>query len=422
MKIQPLADFSFVPHLRPGDRIFAGQATAEPRGLLRRLLEEARAGLLPQVHLFVGPIYSDTFAQGLPESIQLESYGAMGRLSPLARAGRISVFPGHLSALGREIEAGRFRADVALLQLRPARAEPGWNLGLARDLIFQAAGQARCILGEHQPMMPACLGGEFPADLPLAALAQAEAGPVELPVPPPDATERAIAARIAGLVPDGAVLQLGIGTIPNSICAALSGHRDLGLHSGVVGDGLVDLVESGALTNARKERDRGVSIAGIAMGTRRLSAHVDGNPAFRLAGPEVTHDLATIASLSRVHAINSALEVDLTGQIGAEAVGGRYLGGVGGLVDFQRAAQASAGGRAIIALPAVTAGGESRVVARVGTVTCARSDADIFVTEHGVADLRGQPFEARARRMIAIAAPQHREALDRAWHAMRGLG
>ncbi|MDA3889085.1 MAG: hypothetical protein PF443_09870, partial [Allgaiera sp.] len=119
MKIQPLADFSFVPHLRPGDRIFAGQATAEPRGLLRRLLEEARAGLLPQVHLFVGPIYSDTFAQGLPESIQLESYGAMGRLSPLARAGRISVFPGNLSALGREIEAGRLRADVALLQLRP---------------------------------------------------------------------------------------------------------------------------------------------------------------------------------------------------------------------------------------------------------------------------------------------------------------
>jgi len=228
-------------------------------------------------------------------------------------------------------------------------------------------------------------------------------------------TDRLVAAQVAALVPDGAVIQTGVGAIPAAVMAALAGHRDLGYHSGSAPDGLADLVEAGVITNARKERDRGVSVTGILLGSQRLMRWADRNPLLRMAGPEESHAVRVIAGLSRFHAINSALEVDLTGQIGAEVAGGRHLGAVGGQVDFARAARWSEGGRSIVALPSVTPRGESRIVPRAGIVTCARSDADTVVTEHGAAELRGCDLDERARRMIAIAAPDHREALARAW-------
>lgn len=421
--MQPVAadNFSFVPFLRPGDRVVIGQGTAEPHTLLRRLLEQARAGLLPDISLFVGPTYSDSFAGGVPDCVTVESYGSIGATSKLARAGRLDIYPTHISAIDRDFDTGRIRADVVLLALRPALEGAGWNLGLGRDLGLTATRRARCVIGEFQPQMPACYGGDV-GDLPLAALVAAQGPPVELPMPQADDTARSIARLIAGLVPDGAVLQMGVGTIPNTICDLLKGHRDLGLHSGAVGDGIVDLAESGALNNARKERDTGVSVAGLLLGTRRLYDFVHRNPAFRLAGHDETHGQDVIASLSRFTAINSALEVDLTGQIGSETVGARYLGAVGGQVDYTRAAQMSPGGRAIIALPSVTAKGLSRIVTQVGTVTCPRSDADTIVTEYGIAELRGQPISQRVRRMIAIAAPQHREALEKAWRDTQGRG
>lgn len=415
-------DFSFVPFLRPGDRIVLGQGTAEPRTLLRRLIEEARAGLLPEVVLFVGPIYSDSFDGDLPDTLRIESYGGIGAASELARAGRLDLYPTHISCLDRDIRDGRLRADVVLLSLRPALSGKGLSLGLARDYTLSAARRARVVIGELQPEMPACHGGDLAETLPIEALVRAETGQLELLTPPGDEAARAIARRIADLVPDGAALQMGVGTIPALVCEMLIAHRDLGLHSGAVVDGIVDLAESGALTNARKEHDRGVSLGGILLGTRRLYDFANANPAFRLADHVETHGLGAIAGLSRFHAINSALEVDLTGQIGSETVGGRYMGAIGGQVDYQRAAQLSEGGRGIIALPAATRKGQSRIVTRVDTVTCTRADADTIVTEHGVAELRGQPVLERVRRMIAIAAPEHRESLAREWYVMKGGG
>lgn len=414
-------DYSFASVLRPGDRIVVGQGTAEPRTLLRRLIEEARAGLLPEVVLFVGPVYSDSFAGDLPECLRIESYGGIGGASALARAGRLDLYPTHVSCIDRDFRDGRLRADVALLSLRPALSGKGLSLGIARDYTLSAARRSRAVIGELQPEMPACFGGDLTEDLPIEALVRAETGLLELSTPPGDDCARAIARRIADLVPDGAVLQLGVGTIPALVCGMLTGHRDLGVHSGALVDGIVDLADSGALTNARKEHDRGVGVGGILLGTRRLYDFANANPAFRLAGQDETHSLDAIAGLSRFHAINSALEVDLTGQIGAETVGGRYLGAIGGQVDFVRAAQMSKGGRAIIALPATTRKGQSRIVTRVDTVTCTRADADTIVTEHGVAELRGQPISERVRRMIAIAAPECREALARDWYAAQGV-
>lgn len=409
-------DFSFARHIRAGDRVMVGQATAEPATLLRRLLEEARAGGLPAFRLFLGPVYSDALEGGVPDSVTVESYGAIGRTARLARAGRLEVFPLHISELQRAVVSGALPVDVVLMPLRPALSGAGWNLGNARDYVHDAARRARVVLGELQPRQPRTCGGDVD-DITVAALVRAEAPPVEVIAPAPDAIARRIAARVAALAPDGAVLQTGVGTIPAAVCAALGDHRDIGCHSGAVTDGIVDLAERGVLTNARKERDPGVSVGGVLLGSRRLFDFADRNPVFRLAGHGETHALRALAGLSNMFAVNSALEVDLTGQVGAEVADGRYVGAVGGQVDFVRGAMASPGGRSVIALPSVTARGDSRIVLRTGIVTCGRADADTIVTEHGVAELRGRSLTDRARRMIAIAAPEHREALERGWHA-----
>jgi acetyl-CoA hydrolase len=192
----------------------------------------------------------------------------------------------------------------------------------------------------------------------------------------------------------------------------------------MAGDGLVDLAESGALTNARKEIDRGVSVTGLLFGTGRLFGFAHRNPALAMRGSEYTHGAATLARLSRLVTINSALEVDLTGQVNAEQSGEAYLGGTGGQVDYVRAGARSRGGRAIIALASTARGGAiSRIrPALSGPVTTARSEVDVIVTEHGAAELKGRTLAERAARMAAIADPRFRDELDRATHAIARRG
>ncbi|MDK2758728.1 MAG: acetyl-CoA hydrolase, partial [Blastomonas fulva] len=199
---------------------------------------------------------------------------------------------------------------------------------------------------------------------------------------------------------------------------------DLGVHSGMLGDGLVDLADAGVLTNARKEIDRGVSINGALIGTRRLYDFAHRNPSVRMTRTAYTHDSTVLAQLSRLVTVNSAMEVDLTGQVNAEQSGDMYLGGTGGQLDFVRAGVRSPGGHSIIALPATARGGTiSKIVAALsGPVTTARSEVDIIVTEFGAAQLRGQPLAERARRMVAIAHPDFREALARAAHGIEQRG
>lgn len=403
--------------IREGDRVLVGQGTAEPLTLTRSFMRQAER--LPSCNLFIGPTYSDTFSDTAPAHIAFESYGAIGAAAKLARAGRLAILPEHFSALAEEMGGPKLPVDCLLIQIRPALTGGGYNLGVARDFVIDAARHARAVVAELNPALPACHGGDIDVDLPFTALVEAEFPPLEIPPPTFGDTDRRIATNVAGLIPDGAVLQAGVGSIPAAVLQALTSHKDLGFHSGAASDGLVDLAQAGALTNACKEIDAHVSIAGILLGSRRLYEFAHRNPQLRLAGPAETHSLTRIARLSRFHAINSALEVDLTGQVGAEVAGTRHVGAVGGQVDFVRAARHSPGGRAVIALPATTRDGASRIVPQVGTVTCARSDADTIVTEFGVAELRGQSLDERAQRMIAIAAPQWREPLARAWHENR---
>lgn len=413
----PAHDLPLQTVLTEGARVLIGQGTAEPLTLTRALLRQAET--LPPFRFFVGPIYSDTFEGELPPDLEFESYGAIGRTARLARAGRLRIYPEHFSELSRAFRTGRLKVDVVLLQLRPSLDGRGYNLGLARDFVIDAARRARHVIAEINPWLPACHGGEVGPELEIAHVMEGEHPPVEMPPSRYGGTEQRIASRVAEIIPDGAVLQVGVGAVPAAVLRALSGHRDLGFHSGAATDELVELAESGALTNARKELDAGVSVAGILLGSRKLYEFAHRNPHLRLVGPQETHSPDRMARLSRFHAINSAIEVDLTGQVNAETAGGLHLGAVGGQVDFVRGARLSEGGRAIIALPSTTREGKSRIVPSVPTVTCARSDVDVIVTEHGVAELAGQDLDERARRMIAIAAPEWREPLERAWFDKR---
>jgi acyl-CoA hydrolase len=210
------------------------------------------------------------------------------------------------------------------------------------------------------------------------------------------------------------VLQLGIGSVPGAVASGLARRRDLAVHGGVVGDWIVDLMESGVVTNVHKPIDAGVTTTGAVFGSRRLYDYVDDNPGIRLRPISYTHDPQVLIQLERLVAVNGAVEVDLTGQVNAETLRGVHIGAVAGQVDFVRAAMVSPGGRSIIALRSAARGGEvTRIVSRLadGVVTTPRSDADVVITEHGVAHLRGVPLPERARRLIAIADPAVRDAL-----------
>jgi 4-hydroxybutyrate CoA-transferase len=217
------------------------------------------------------------------------------------------------------------------------------------------------------------------------------------------------------LVPDGATLQLGIGAVPAAVAAALGGKRDLGIHCEMFTDAIVDLVERGVVTGRRKERDAGKVVAAFAIGSRRLYDFLRDNPLVSMRSVDYTNDPGVIRQFRRMVAINSAIEIDLTGQVCADSVGDRILSGVGGQVDFLRGAAMAEQGRAIIALPSTALGGKaSRIVPRLragaGVVT-ARAHVHTVVTEHGIAELHGRSLGERARALVAIADPRHRDEL-----------
>ena len=208
---------------------------------------------------------------------------------------------------------------------------------------------------------------------------------------------------------------MGVGGLPVAVCRALEGHRDLGVHSGVISDVIVDLVEKGVVTNARKGIDVGRTVTGGLFGSRRLMDFADGNAALEMRSSEYTHNQQVLAHVQNLYAINSGIEVDLTGNVNSEVAAGRYLGAIGGQLDFVRGSFASPGGRSIIALSSTTPDGRhSRIVASLAgrPVTTPRGDADIVVTEYGVADLRGRSFSERAERLRAIAHPGFRDSLQ----------
>lgn len=304
----------------------------------------------------------------------------------------------------------RQRPGAALFMCSPPDDQGRCSFGTETAFLAAMWREIPLRIAHINPLMPRTPGdpgipldaltGWFEAEQPLRTMAGG----------PADAASLAIAAHIAPLVPDGATVQTGLGKIPDAVLRALTGHRDLRLHSGLIGDGALELVRSGAMAAGRS------ALAGVAIGSPALYAGLD-HPHFDFRPVTVTHDPATLAATDRLVTINSAMEVDLYGQVHAEASNRGFQSGPGGAGDYARAARLSHGGLRIIALPAM-AGGASRIVGAGcghGPVSLSRFDVDVIVTEHGVADLRDLTHHARAQALIAIAAPEAREDLARQW-------
>jgi acetyl-CoA hydrolase len=411
----PIDQFDFNEIIRPGDTIGWPQAIGEPLGLTGRLV--AQRDTLPHPRLFFGMGSSRTLVPEMAESFTFTALNGAGtnrRISSLCE-----IIPAHVSAIPRLLRTCALPLDVVLIRAR--RLPDGrFTTGPISDFTQAMVAAARVVIAELDERLP--ITGQdavLPADN-IHHLVAAGPDEVLMPDPEPSEIETAVAAHVADMIPNGATVQLGVGTLPVAVARALVHHRDLGIHSGVISDSFVTLMNSGAISNARKGIDAGLSVTGGLFGTRVLLDHASGNPAIAMRNSEHTHSQAVMAQLHAMHSINSALEIDLTGQVNAEAIGGRYLGAVGGQPDFVRGAQLSPGGRSIIALPSTTPDGRhSRIVASLGgPVTTARSDVDVVITEYGVADLRACFFTERARRLIAIAHPDFREDLRR--QARRG--
>src|SRR4051794_9075528 len=379
------------PWVRPGDGVVWGQACAEPVVLVDALLASAPA----EVSVFAGLSWREL---AIPDGMRVVSYGALGKLGRLPE---LEVVPCHYSALPRLFAERRLPGDVVLVQVSPPDGRGRCSLGVGVDYLADAVAHARTVIAEVNEHCPATVGEWIAWDR-LDAVVHTARPLLEAPAAQPRDTDRRIAEHVAGIVQDGDTIQLGVGALPEAILAALAGHRDLGVHSGMVSDGILDLIEVGAVTNAHKTRGRGVTITGAALGSGRLFTALDGREDIVFKPASFTHAPGILAGAGRLAAINSAVEIDLTGQVNAEAAGARRIGAIGGQVDFLRAAA-----KPIVALPA------QRIVERLsGPVSTARSDIDWVVTEHGARSLAGLTDERRRAALLELAGIDRAAELD----------
>ena len=368
--------------LAPGDGLVIGEACAEPTVLVDALVAQADA--VSAVTAFVGLTWRETLSTA---TLPLVSYGALGMLT---RARELTIVPCHFSALPELFCARALPGDVVMIQVAPPDRFGRCSYGAGAEYFADAVAHARLVIAEVNDHCPASQGAYL--DWERIDVAVMTSRPlVEAPRVQPGEIERQIAANVAPLIRDGDTIQLGVGAIPEAVMEALGGHRRLGVHSGMITDGVLDLIEAGVVTGEAKPSDARLCVAGAALGSRRLFDALEQRDEIRIAPTSYTHAAATLARVGRLCAINSALEVDVEGQANSESIGGRALGAVGGQVDFLRAAAAS-GGAAILALPA------KRIVERLsGPVSVSRADVDWVVTEHGARSLRGlSPARRRA--------------------------
>jgi acyl-CoA hydrolase len=398
--------------IRAGDIVAVGHNSAEPLTLSEALIAQ-QPGIGP-LTTFIGFLVTSTFDPANAPTMRYESFAAIGTTSKLSRANRLSVVPCHYSQVPELFAAGRLRADVTLMSLSPPGPDGRMSLGTSHEYVIEAALRSRVVIAEVNAQMPFMYGGEIPDSLRIDAIVRTSRQLPQVTGPKFGDEERKIAALVAGMVANGGTIQLGLGSVPDAIAAGLTGHRHLGVHTGMLTESIMPLVDAGIVDNSAKPFDQGVTVSGIYVGTDRFYRALDRNKAYACLPPRHTHAIATVARIPNFVSINTAIEVDLAGQVNSEIADGMYVGGTAGAVDYVRGAQLSAGGRSIMALLATAKKGTvSRIVPKVSAVTVAASDIDTVVTEYGVAELKGVPLEERAKRMIAIAHPAFREELER---------
>jgi acetyl-CoA hydrolase len=369
--------------VRPGEALVCGQACAEPRTLLEALLAEREA--LSGCSLFMGSSYSGIVQPRHADHLRLSSYCGTGTNRALAEAGVLEILPIPYSRLGALMRSRTLPCDVVLLQVSPPNARGEYSLGLGVEYLAPALEACRAVLAEVNDQVPWTNTEPLLRREDFALVVESSRPPVVLEQGKPSERDLRIARHAAALVPDGATIECGIGVLPNAVVAALGGRRGLRYHSGLVCDAVVDLEPEHC-------------VGGALIGTKRLFDWARGNERLRVCSSDITHGWASLARIARFVAINSAVEVDLTGQINGEVARGSYVGAVGGALDFVRAANQSPEGLSITVLPA------SRIVERLsGPVSVPRSEAGVVVTEHGAADLRGCTLSERERRLRKIS-------------------
>lgn len=399
----------------PRKRILIGSGAAEPSGLVEAMVTHGTqlAGN-EVVHLMT--LGSAPYVQpGLEGRFRHTAFFIGANVRAAVQEGRADFMPVFLSEIPQLIESGRGHIDVALIQVSPPDRLGFVSLGVAVDIVRVAVDTADLILAEVNPNMPRTLGDSFLHVGRIAQLVPVDVPLPELPPQPLDDVCREIGRNVASLIPDGATLQMGIGRIPDATLAALGDRRDLGVHTEMLSDGVMELAEAGIVNGRRKTLLPGKIVTSFVMGTRRLYEWVHDNPQIEMRPSAFTNDPFQIARNDQMVAINSALAVDLTGQVAADTVRGRFFSGIGGQVDFIRGAARSRGGRPIIALPATAREGTvSRIQAvfEEGTgVVTSRGDIHYVVTEYGIADLWGKNIRQRTEALIGIAHPGFRAEL-----------
>ena len=346
-----------VKKIRPGQRIFIGTGTGEPLELVSALSK--RATELPDTEI----VHLLTFGEApyahreLAQYFRVNSFFIAENVRDIIQEGLGDYTPIHLSDIPRLFDSGRLPLDVALIQVTPPDQYGMCSFGVSVDIVKSAAENASLVIAQVNPKMPRTLGDWFIHVNDIDVLVPSDAPILEVPLPEVTETTRQIAEYIAALVEDGSTIEFGIGRIPQAMFGFLKGKKDLGVHTEMVTDNLIELIECGAITGKRKAIDHGKIVASFCLGSKKIYDYVDNNPLFAFHPTEYVNDPSIIRQQYKMVAVNTALEIDLTGQVCADSIGSKFFSGVGGQVDFNRGAAKSRGGKAIIALPSTAKGG-----------------------------------------------------------------
>ncbi|NLA26965.1 MAG: acetyl-CoA hydrolase/transferase family protein, partial [Firmicutes bacterium] len=408
-----------------GDRVAFSHCAGEPLTLSKALVE--RAPYLENVtiihFLMLGP--NGFCNPGMEKHFSHISLFTGASARDAVNSGKADFIPCFFAEVPRLFREGYLPVDRAFIHLSPPDEHGFMSFGVAVDYTKIAASVARTVVAAVNPSMPRTLGDSFIHVSEVDYIVEIEEPVIEVPLPEIGPVEESIGRHVASLIEDGATLQLGIGAIPDATLKFLTNKIDLGIHTEMFSDGVVDLVEAGVITNEAKSIHRGKLIATFLMGTRRLYDFVHDNPAVEMHTVDYTNDPFVIGQNSKIVSINSAIQVDLTGQICADSIGFTHYSGVGGQVDFVRGAARSPGGKSIIVLPSTAMGGQvSRISVALSEgagVTTTRNDIHYVVTEYGIADLRGKSFRQRAEALITIAHPDFRCELSEGIKAKRSI-
>ena len=403
-----------VSHIRSGQRIVFSHAAGESLVLSDALVRNRALFENVEIVHMVAMGEANYCEPGMEKHFRHNSFFLGASTRKAAKEGRADVTPVYFSEVP-ELFRTTLPVDAVFLNLSPPDEHGYCSFGISVDYSKPAAMEAELVIAQINPSMPRTLGDSFIHISDIDYIVEADTPLIELPPAGISEVERAIGKNCASLIEDGDTLQLGIGAIPDAVLGFLKEKKDLGIHSEMISDGIVELYEGGVITNRRKSLHAGKSIVTFLMGTRRLYDFADNNPAVELHPVDYVNDPYVIAQNERLVSVNSCVQVDLMGQVVSASVGRRQISGVGGQVDFVRGANMSRGGKSIMAMPSTAAEGRiSKIVPVIGegaAVTTSRYDADYIVTEYGAARLKGESLRNRAKKLIRIAHPDFRRML-----------